>query len=351
MQDERREHLLLVTDAMLQAWGDWGDDGTALTMTTAFSDAVVDCLVVWSEGTIPGDLRNLAGEMDTVREKWNDWVRLHEENPLKNTLPGNALWKALEAVEKGRQEAVTPREFTLEPIASLDAMNPRPTDAQICRMYGFTSDGTFKGQPKITMLYEERAAPGRHTGAGTGWMPPHARRHAQVQQEQAEAVERQRTRRQSKIDALTKPAKESIEELVEVNGISGKQIARMKKIDRAEFEAYCRTHGLQVPPWDSASANAIQGIHDPDEAATVPTATVGRPSGLDAIPGPTVIDEGEGPLTMEQEIIQYHKAGGIGAQEIAEAVSRPDEPVSRQKVQAIIKRWQEDPAAFGAVEV
>ncbi len=350
LTDERRDHLLLATDAMLAAWNDWSVDNDAKGITTTFVDAVCDCLLLWSEGGIPGDLRALAHDIEIMREHWNAWVRSHEVNPVKNQLPGDAFWRAMKTVDDARRIAAAPKDFTLPPIADLEKEGV--SARQICQMYGFTDDHTSTGQPVLKMLYEEKALPGMHTGGD--WLPPHARRQRDIAVQQKAALERLAVDRQRKIDFLTKPCKETIEELIE-QGVSGKQIVRMRKIGREELAGYCATHGLVMPAWEPTPPNLTSGVVDVEDVGTVPTGQVGRPTIEPTVPpvpivdGPPVIDMAEGPLTLEQEIVEYHNAG-FDTRQIAEAVSRPDAEVSWQKVSKVLKRYQEDPEAFQTVE-
>jgi hypothetical protein len=121
----------------------------------------------------------------------------------------------------------------------------------------------------------------------------------------------------------------------------------MKKIDEAELAAYCEDHGLIVPAWQGESPNAMVGVHDyvpEDEAASVLS--------VPDAPAPDVVGlPVEGEMTLEQEIVMYHKLGTMSATEIAEAVSREGNEVSHQKVGKVIARWEREPAAFESAEV
>ncbi len=362
--NERRDHLLLVVDHLIETWNKWSSNPDTRYITKTFEDAVEECLFVFADGTIPGDLRTLHERMDVLQEHWQAWNQRNETSGGKYPIPGEEFWKAMKAMETARIAATRPVRRSLEPIAQLDALRPQPTDAQICRMYGFMDDD---GAPEIWKLQEERAEPGKHTGPDTGWMPPYERRQQAEEAQRQEIIERLTRQRDSKVKFLTAVAKESIEELVGT-GVGGKQICNMKKIEREELEAYCDEHRLAIPEWESLSLNAVAADTDyepeeePAEALRLqpmkPPARMAMDdygeseseSEIESEPvspdAETVTELADGPMTLEQEIVMYHQAGGMDAKAIAAAVSRPGNEVNYQKVGKVIKRWEKDPTAF-----
>jgi hypothetical protein len=249
----------------------------------------------------------------------------------------------LESIELAQVGVKQPKTYTLEPIAKLEAMTPPTGDQQICRMYGFTDDGTPSGNPIVTMLQEERTTPGRHTGPGTGWEPPHARRQKAIEAKQRAAVEQMQKAAQSKVARLTEPAKETIDELI-VQGVSGKQLCRMKKCTRADLAAYCKEHRLTVPEWEQSTANTVSGDFDRPGPEIVPMGVMpGDKAEIDAVEGERVDDIGA--MTLEQQIVMYHQSG-LAPRDIAEKVSEPDAPITSQKVGKVLARWKADPDAF-----
>lgn len=346
--DERREHLLLVTDNLLAVWNAWAANSDVRYITRTFEDAINDALFVFGDGSIPGDLRVLHARMEVLDEHWQAWNEKNERSGGKHPIPDNAFWKALEAIEAARQEAVRPTRKMLESIAELTAQ--KVPDVQICRMYGFTDNGMPNGTPNIEMLREERANPGTHTDPAKGFLPPWEKKRQNDEQKQLEIIERIRRQRQGKMDLLTKVAAESIEQLIK-EGVSGKQICRMKKIDESQLATYCEERGLEMPPWLLASGNLIAGDHDLEPDVEEPAGSLKE--SVKPIPvehsDPSETDEAGEPMTLEQEIVMYHKTGTMTPPQIAEAVSRPGNEVSAKKVNAIVKRYEADPTAFETV--
>ena len=353
---ERRDHLLLVIDHLLDTWNAWSADSDVRYITRALEDAVNDCIAVFADGSIPGNMRQLTDCVLKVQRPWEAWQRKNEISGGKYPLPDNDFWQALGNIEAGRQQLQQPVRKALEPLAELVKM-PGMSPAQVCRMYGFTSDGLNTGEPDLVMLQEELAEPGKHTGPGTGWKPPHERRRLQDESRQDSIVKRIKAQREGKMKLLTAVAKESIEELI-AQGVCGKQICIMKKIDGAELENYCQTQGIPVPAWQHESANQTTGSFDQptdekyldslltdkaavnaDEPASVLKKSAANPGTPEDVTG-----SGEA-LTLEQEIVEYHKAG-LSAKEIAEAVSQPGNEISHQKVNKVLARYKEDPGAF-----
>ena len=369
---ERREQLLHAVDHLIEVWNQWSADSDLNYITREFEEAVDDCLLVFAHGTIPGDLRSMTHSVDTLAEHWQAWHKRNEETAGKVLLPGNGFWAALEEIAAARHKSEQPTVRHLESIAQLDAQ--KVPDAQICRIYGFT---TADGHPRMDILQQERAEPGKHTGPGTGWKPPHQRRQEEKNRRHDEALERVRQNRAAKIRHLQRVAPETIEELVG-QGVSGNQICRMKKIDRDELETYCREHSLEVK-WLPEGIYGMAGEFDyrpgeePEKNVDPPVAgedadgyladnPLGEPIDDPAAEGQATNDSpGKGskpaksaspqsptpetPLTLDQQIVEQAKAG-TPEEQIAKAVSRPDATVSVGKIRAVLKRWKKDPAAF-----
>jgi hypothetical protein len=342
MADARTNELIAAVDNLLASWRTWRDDAQIRDMTDELTDSITGCLVLWDSGTVPGDLRRLLPILTELKEQWNLWVAKHDAAPIQHPIPGRGFWSVLEQIELAQVSVKKPKQFTIEPIAKLDAMQPAPSDGQICRMYGFTSDGTPSGDPILSMLQEERANPGHHTGPGTGWMPPHARRQQAAEAKQQEAIERMQRAARSKVAAVTEPAKETVDQLIEL-GVCGKQICKMKKFTKADLAAYCQEHRLTEPQWEPTDANTVKGDFDRELPEHVPMSGPG-----DTAPAtPTDIDR---TLTIEQQIIQQHQAG-FTPSDIADLLTEADVIVTAQKVGKVIARWRADPTAFNTADV
>ena len=336
--NERRDELLLSVDNLLQVRKDWMAEADVRFITEQFELSVDAVLILFAEGGIPGDLRAMNELVVILASRWQEWCQKNENSGGKFPIPDNAFWKAVDAIAASRQVLLTPKKQTVESIADLTSQ--RVPDANICRIYGFTDTGTPFGNPITAMLREERANPGTHTGEG--WLPPWARKDKEDEAKREKAIEEVKRMQAGKLRLLTQIAKESIEDLVG-QGVCGRQICRMKKIDESELNAYCDEHHVPLPEWEAEAANLTTGVHDAgqDEEETIVEESVAKVPDLNP----------DGSMTLEQEIIEYHKLGGLGADEIAAAVTSEDAPVSRQKVAAVIKRYKEDPAAFETADV
>ena len=350
MSDDRREHLLLVVDHLLATWNAWNADSDMRFLNKTFEDAIEDCLAVWAVDSIPGDLRTLHARVEELAPQWQAWNEKNERSGGRYPMPDQGFWRSLENIEAAREAAIRPVRRRLESIAQLDAEKVSP--AQICKIYGFVTD---QGTPEYWKLDEERAHPGKHTGEGTGWMPPASRRDMERDTQRLAALERVKSQRETKMRLLTRVAKETIEELI-ATGVSGKQICKMKKLLQVDLETYCQEHNLELPEWEAASANSITAPTDysevdEDDKDVIDTILedADRPAVRDAVEGD--IEEADGgPMTLEQEIILYHQGGNMSAAEIASAVSTEGNPISFQKVTNVIKRFERDPSAFDTVE-
>lgn len=335
--NERKEQLLAAVDHLIETWNAWSADDDLRYITRGFEEAVEDCLGMFADGTIPGDLRELSHRVDSLVEHWEAWKEKNAATSDKVLLPMQAFWASLEAIEDARREGMAPVRRPLETIAQLDAQ--KVPDRQICMIYGFVDES---GQPLFLMLQEEREQPGRHTGPQTGWKPPHHRRQEAEESRQAESLARLREARAKKVADASRIAPESIKELV-AQGVTGRQICTMKKMGREDLEAYCRENSLPVQ-WEPEGVYGVRGDFDirPEEEPPKQTAT---PAASDSAG-----EDASGSLTLEQEIAEYAKAG-LAEEQIAEAVSSPAQQVSAAKVRAVLKRWRKDPAAFDTAEV
>jgi len=259
---DRRDYLLLLTDQLLEAWDKWSNNPDLKYITRGFEEAVDNTILLFSEGTIPGDLRRMTQLVLQMQEHWEAWKRRAESNPDKNRHPTSSFWAQLEAIAQLRQELKRPPSKRLEPVAKLRAL-PGMTDNQICRTYGWFD---ANGAPELWKIDEEETDPGKHSYKIEGWLPPHERERVKTIKAQSAAIERANEQRTAKIKALTRPpAKESIEDLLRLDDMSGKQLCGMKQIDRDELELYCKEHQLTLPPWDAPAANQLQSVFDPGE--------------------------------------------------------------------------------------
>ena len=339
---DRRAGLRAVLATLLEIWHRWRENSEVKFFTDAFQTATERTISVFSAGDIPGEMRNLFARVDTLREQFDVWVKSNALSDTKNPTPGNGFWAALEAIERELTTVASksaPRR-NLETIATLQKQNV--PDQQICKIYGFTDTGLPNGIPILSMLAEEIAKPGTHTGPN--WLPPHERRRHAEEQARQQAISEAIRQCEVKAAAANRDAPESIEELLLLPGISGKQIARLKKISKDEFLAYCDQNGLLPPAWESPSANAIDGTFDKfqDDAqanAKAPATPAAVPP-VPATPPPSAEDIAA--MGTDEQIVTYHRAG-FSTDEIVQEISIETAPLSPQKVRAVIKRWKESP--------
>jgi hypothetical protein len=375
----------LVTDHLLDVWQKWATNADLKFITRSFEDAVEDCVLLFEEGTIPGDLRRLTGLVSELKTHWEAWKKRASVNPQRNQHPGANFWAVLEAMSTQRQVMKRPPPKRLEPVAKLKAL-PGMTDMQICRMYGFFD---ANGAPELFKVDEEEKEAGKHSYNIPGWLPPHERKRVEAERAQAATVDRVKEQRMAKIRQLTRPpAKESIEELLALQ-VSGKQICQMKQIEREDLELWCLEHKLKMPGWDAPSGNQILGDFDtdvmkadaarpaempveppavfadpnrrevdPDAPASVIKAaveeeTAEEPAGVLAgkVEPPALKAEADvptaaaGEMSIEAQIVVYHQ-GGLSAQQIATDMARIDPTCDVKKVRAVIRQYQHNPASI-----
>ena len=100
--DERRDHLLLVTDHLLTVQREWVQSDTPY-ITEAVETAVDDAIDLWAHGPLPGDCRVLAGYFDRLAERWSEWRAVAAINPDANPVPKQSFWKVLEMIAEERE--------------------------------------------------------------------------------------------------------------------------------------------------------------------------------------------------------------------------------------------------------
>lgn len=314
---ERKRVMFATIDRLAAVHREW-IDSDAMVITEAMGKAVMACEAVFSTGTIPGDCRPLT---DRVLEMLDQWRKWDDDNKMSRheILPGNGFWKTLRNVFDARKAAAPARKAKLESIAQLS--REKVGDAQICRIYDWVEED---GTPQLWKVREERAKPGTHTSGPTA-VDLRRQQAAEAERRETEAREK---RLAEKVKAANEPAPEGLATLVE-QGVSAGQIASMLKIDVDKVYRQCDELGLPLPPesYELPVANTASAAEDDDDVfGTMEVAN-------------------SAPLTLEQSIIGWHKAGKKPA-EIAELVSSEETPVNWQKALAIIKRYEQDPDAF-----
>lgn len=389
--DPRQQFLAdLLTQffAVRQAWV----ESDAKFITEALEQAADELVAGFSDGAIPGDFRKLERVISLEFEP--AWQRFKDDAASTgdpHLLPGDAFWLAVAHVEKAREEAEPRQPQSIESIETLRRQGV--SDRQICLIYDWV-DG--RGNPELWRLREEEAEPGKHT---KHWVSA-AERRRQEQNSRQQQLRRQIAERQTrKVEQLTKPCQESIEELL-AQGLSATQIAEMRRCNVDEVFEEADRLGVARPPLNYSPLGTGRGVHDADisEAqARIHDATAKNGRGRRAAPPkpnkrsspPAVDEEGDDPAadadradiddddvldaeeafamseaddaaepaagnaapagesqTLEQEIVAYSQAG-MDEHAIAQAVSAPGQKIGVKKVRAILNRFAEEPAAFG----
>jgi hypothetical protein len=402
--DDRRSHLLLVTNSLLDTWQKWANNPDLKYVTVTFEEAVEAVVLLFSEGTIPGDLRRLTALVGDMEKHWEAWKKRAVSNPNKFQHPDTNFWAALEAISQHLVDLKRPPAKRLEPVAKLRAL-PGMTDHQICRTYGWFD---ANGNPELWKVEEEETDPGKHSYKLEGWLPPHERERVRIERAQAAAVDRAKEQRMAKIKQLTRPpAPEPIEDLLKLSGMSGKQICQMKHIDRDEFEQYCREHQLRMPSWDPPSGNQLSSVFDVNqdardaeairdqakastlkqpkpakppkrvalegqaEADTPIARDDDRPASViqgavddeqeddaednqrasvlrgaeEEVPAPEAAAAVEGEFTPEAQVVLYHKAG-LKPEEIAADLATTDPTMDAARVKRIIRQFARNPSSI-----
>ncbi|MCP4535797.1 MAG: hypothetical protein GY832_01460 [Chloroflexi bacterium] len=369
---ERRKHLFDVADAVALVHAEWSESDIPY-ITDPFQAAVDDMVEVFSTGDTPADCRVLNKEVETLTDSWNAWKKAAEVSGDTAAMPSQDFWFAMERVAAARQDAVPRQSVRLETIKELEKQGVN--DNQICAIYEwFLSDGSAD----LDKLREEKAKPGTHTGEG--FVSPQERRRLKRQADQDAAVARARETREKKLEKMEAVAPESLEQLV-TEGVSAEQIADMKNCTVEQVFADCDEAGIQRPMENYPSPQTERGTHGPEineateRAIDAEVEGKRRDAGMEtrvesAPEAPPVarpmpwqkqaeesIGDGDGTfpvsddsgttMTLEQHIVSLHQEG-IKPGEISRTLTTEDETISRQKVNAVIKRFKQQPEAFGA---
>ncbi|HWA99417.1 MAG TPA: hypothetical protein VG713_13035 [Pirellulales bacterium] len=369
----RGQYLLAVVDNLLKVRNEWIEgEGARLDENEPLWQAIEETIEAFGEGAVPANCRKI--ESIVVRElkpAWSDWKNHRfgrSRNPV-HELPGNGVWKTIEAIEDGRQEAKARKFPKPESVAELKSQ--KVSDAQICRIWGWVDSD---GRPDFDKLREEIEEPGKHTSNYVHPMEQRAKQQAAAEQKRLAEF---RSRQRNKLRTLTQPSKETTEDLIR-QGVSASQIAKLRKITVDEVYAEADALGLPRPQLEykdvrTARAPVEHEVPEEVERSMRHASRAGRPaeadpddddfdddedgfgidSEVDDGAGQSIETDGPvvaGALTIEQEIIQLSTTTQMTEGEIANAVSTEELPISRQKVTAVLKRFRENPAEFNNTE-
>jgi len=278
---ERRDHLFLIVDHLIEVHAAWSADDDIPYLTAPFEQAVNETIELFKDGSIPGDCRDLWHAVERMEEYWSEYLNdvRHSANQDQTTplLPNTSFWKAFEQIQLARAKADPLPAVNLEPIA--DLRNQKVSDNQICLIYGFQQ---ANGAPNLRQLHEEIAEPGKHTSPATGYLSPIERERQQAAIQQQEIIESTRRRRQEKIEQARQRAKppESLPDLIE-QGVSGDQICSLLSINPQQLAEQCEQLNIPIPQhqYDSPqSMRAPQERDVPEETLTALDAERARPT-------------------------------------------------------------------------
>lgn len=343
---ERKQFLFLVVDRFLTVHEAWAQDQEIHWITDEYEQACDNMIELFAHGDLPGECRQLAAQVAALGREWSAFRDRVLATGDSKALPGQSFGKVVSLLSEARQ-AAKPRNIpSLESIK--DLKEQKVSDAQICVIYEWVDDNG----PQLWKLREELAEPGKHT---KDYIPPSHQRRLNRPLREKEIIEATARAFDTKLNrAKAAVAPESIETLIG-QGLSASQIAGMKdcsvgdvfaEADRLGLERPATSYDLKGAAHDRKPSESEQRVLDqlgkgPRTAPPAPAG--GQDDDEDAGDGV------EGAMSLEDEVIQYHLAGGKSAAEIAALVTSEGFEVSRQKVQAIIQRYQADPTAFEKV--
>lgn len=347
---EQRDFLHgLVSEAIAQH-DRWAADLENNHVTAALDDAMTDLIDGFSAGDIPGSCRALSALVAEFGVAWTAWQAAVDRGGSALTPPDDACWQAWERVVDEYRGVVSPSSPPVESVVTL--REQKVPDRQICEIYGWVD---IQGRPEIFKVEEEIANPGKHT---KDWVDPISKRRQAAEQEQRSLVAKVRRLRQAKVDRMNATAPESLEDLVRQDVPIG-QIAEILRMTPDDVLAACDAAELPRPKAASemfvdrtglyeeslSEPMARQFASDAAESKRIRTSA----DDVDAVDAADADDVATDPaLTVERQVIQLHLGGREPADIASELSSGGSEKVSARKVQAIIKRYSEDPEAFSS---
>lgn len=324
MHDEQRRHLLLVIDHLQGVHEEWMNSD-ATVVTEPFRSAIEETVEVFGNGDLPNDCRELNARVEEMGKQWSVYQERIEASGNTEELPGNGFWRALEAVEKGREAARPHRRVQLESLSELKEQ--KVPDTQICKIYGWVDS---ENRPELWKLREEREKPGTHLGPD--FVPPLERKRLEADAQREAYLKKMVERSKAKVERISAPAPESWEELF-AQGLSARQLAKLKNCTLEEVWEKADELGVDRPAEHYSDPRmAGGGVHDtPLSEARAAGVEFRRAGAVVAEPDEVEVPDERGPLKTDDEVMLYHSQG-MNTRQIGEAVGIP-----WQKVAAIIK--------------
>lgn len=345
---EREKHLDLVVAAARDCHAEWADDREIRFITEPLEQAFDELVEVAAHGDVPASRRDLVRRIEEFGEQWESYKSEVGGSGDGAPLPGNTFWRAFDAVCATGKRAVAPAAKPLEPIQQL--LEDKVSRNQICLMYGFMLPDK---SPDKQTLTEEIAEPGKHTGPGTGWMPPHQRRQVEAEEKALKTAQRLQQQRAGKLESASKPAAESLQSMLDQD-LSLRQIAKMRKEPMKKAAAAIEAAGLEVPPKDYDDVRTHRGEFEPEltesaarGAEASQTAIAGRQTG-DTEPTTEATDESPPAMSPEKLVVGLHLKGLTNKEIVAEA-SKAGHKMGVTAVGKLIERYKKEPEAFGEI--
>jgi len=313
--DERQRAKILkqVVDELIASWNEWLEsEDRGIPAESDLWKLVEDTLDLFATGMIPGECRRLQDLVDALTDPWLTYVDRVERFDIEDP-PDKAFGIAMRDLEQYRTASRQPPPGPLPSIRDL-LYRQKVSEKQVCEMYGepfyyceLDSGGNLlSSEYHRERLQEELQHPGRHTGPGTGWMHPEARRRLKLAKKSTDAESRLMQRLISK---QRKVAPESIEELIR-GGVTMRQLCEMKGVTPDQVKAYCQHNGLAVP---AANYEPIEHAHAPQE----PELDEDQQRRLDSQFGNQVENYPTMQMTLEDFIWQSH-SNGLAPEQIQE---------------------------------
>jgi hypothetical protein len=255
--DERKNELLAVVDNLFDEHKAWTESNVDY-LTEEVEAAIDDTIAMFASGDIPQACRQLDHAVAALSNEWDAYRSAVRIDPAQPDVPPQSFWKAFEAVRNCHRAAAKPMPLRLESVKELT--DQKVSDQQICKMYGFIDEFD---RPELWRLSEERAEPGKHTGPGTGWVPPLERQRLEQEQRQQQIIAGIQSRSAAKVQRASAPAPEPWEDLF-TQGLSAKQIAKMKRCTIQDVVDKAEELGFEPPSMDYTDVRTSRAPQEPE---------------------------------------------------------------------------------------
>lgn len=320
--EKRRHALMYYVQEVLTEYAVWAESTeTVILPDEPFDAALRSMFYVFEDGDVPADLRGITREVEKLQAEYQAYQQRMEDAGQWTELPPTAIGVAIANIKGQFFEVQQPPKPPLETIADFDRQ--KVSDRQIAVAYGWYLPN---GQPD-----EARVRKQRMEDANLIIENPHNAALEERKQRDQAAIEAAIAKQRAKEEAASKPAPESIEELVDQN-VGIKQIAEMKKMTVGEVERYCFDNNLEWPTSNSieaAAAEVAQQEHAERQEMLDPTP---EPEDLEDEPTQSASE-----LSLEEQIVATAQEDpDMPYEDIAEMLD-----TSVERVEAVLSRQSE----------